>query len=472
MIECKKFIEDVESNKDKIAFALAMTFANGDSRRANSYFENFYNVLTNNNKTFFLSYDNGYSSEYEKRTDNLLIELYELMDFEVAVNAYKEYFVEDYDGVNDYIIKSAKKSFEKNYGTYAKRGIDFNKFLKIYIEGKAGKLDELLASIEKEMRMYSLKRELSIYKEMLMLPLMNKRYAKLCDIYNVSKMNDLLTLNTEIDSFFVDESKLDDNSRSIIENNRNSFRKRINKGNDFYLSESEAEKIKKNIEQVYNYNVYREMFSNTNLEEFIQDNHIEVNEKNLKLLSECYFKLVSEGVDAFRLVVDFGYGETTYCFYRDKSIAYNSESQNNTILHESIHVLEGKNNGKKSKKINSNKYKSLNEALTEYLAKEACTYLDENILSKSGKADSGGSVYDSMLPLVEELRHSGIWEDILKAKLLGNVEQLENKIGVSNFNDICKCFDRAYNNFDDQVIEKCKKDLISILRMGVKKSKK
>ena len=244
MIECKRFIEDVESNKDKIAFALAMAFANGDSKKVNSYFENFYNALINN-KTFFLSYDNAYSSEYEKRTDNLLIELYELMDFDVVANVskgsskedyYKVFSRESFKDVSDEIIESAKKSFERNYSKYTKRGIDFNKFLKIYIGGKLNRLDELLTNIDKEMRMYNLKRELSIYKEMLMLPLMNKKFARLCEFYNVSKMDDLLTLNTEIDSFFVDESKLDDRSRAIIKMHRNSFRKRINKGDDFYLS--------------------------------------------------------------------------------------------------------------------------------------------------------------------------------------------------------------------------------------------
>ena len=60
-----------------------------------------------------------------------------------------------------------------------------------------------------------------------------------------------------MNSFIIDESKVEKDMVSIIKKNRDDFRKRINKKEDFVLSKKEALKLKKQIEQMHEDNFYQ-----------------------------------------------------------------------------------------------------------------------------------------------------------------------------------------------------------------------
>ena len=137
------------------------------------------------------------------------------------------------------------------------------------------------------------------------------------------------------------------------------------------------------------------------------------------------------------------------------------------IIHELIHSLESY--VKEFRPFNS-ECKSFNEALTEYFALEAYKYMDGNIISEviAQNNHEYSSVYECMLPLVEVLRDSTLWNDVVYCKTTNDYSLLKDRIG-GHATKISKIFDVVYKKsrmgqLDHKTFMMYKVDLMKIVK--------
>ena len=283
--------------------------------------------------------------------------------------------------------------------------------------------------------------------------------------YNVRNLNDLLELNEEISAFLIDIEEVSGEQKVIVEAKRNSFRQRMNKNEDFVLQEKEAMFLQRKISDIYNNHIFCEIFKTTNFKEFFEFYGYEINSKNLGYAVFLYFDILNSVANCSKLT--FGENNKSLCLFKlNQIININCEEQNNLILHEFVHSVDSYD-GSCIVKSFADLFNFLNEALTEYLAIDSLKYLKNNILNIDNvpKERTVVSTYVCMLPLVEKLKSSCIWNDLLIAKLDGNdVEFIEKRIGYGNLKTIEECFSQTYKNMDDkQILEENSAKLDKIL---------
>ena len=477
--EYDKQIEEIEKSREKIAYAVAMAVCDGKKENVAKYYRNFLDILTNDTEYFFVK-SKDIIKTYEKKVLSSLKEISGFLDKDLSSNIFNIQNtggVSPADVVGEKVEKSeCEKLYEKRKKIYGKITIRYNSFKKLYdSKGLDGilKLDSLVKKANNILFMEKAKKFLSNMREVAVLPNIHKKFGKLSRGYGLKTLDDLMVLNTEIDSFFVDEKNLNDDIKKIVEENRQNFRKRIGAKEDYFIAEKEARKLKKEISRVYNYNLYREVFGKTNIIEFFSKYGYELNEHNLKetfCLLFGSFKVT--GICSKR---NFGRGDKQCIFLSSEitSSEWLQESKNDLILHESIHAMEKtKENYKNSFCF---KYRSINEAMTEFLARESLKYLDNNILSEGVEKrfnQSLYSIYDPMLPLVKKLFESDFKEDFLKAKFEGDVVGLEHKIGMGNLKKISKCLIDAFEyGKNEKIINMALLELDNILENVQKKAR-
>lgn len=440
------YLKEIDNSKEKIAWAIAKGICNGNETEASQYYKGFRDVLLNGATSFFIDIK-SFHSTYMREVVALLKELSDFVDYDVSR------YVLDNDNrptavsINVYSrLKqgSLEKMYYDNFAMYDKIGLSLGTFRMLFEEGgnrKIEELNKLIKKVNRKVSMIKFKDFCSTFKDMIQFSSINKRFDKIKEKFNLENIDDLLDLNTEIDSFFVDESTLSDQQKRILENNKKSFRARIGAKEDYFISEKDALKLKKEIEKIYNFNLYRQAFDNTNLREFFENNDYEYNAHNLKRVFNMLFCIFN--ATAICSNDDLGKGYMKHCMFGKIILDKSADYQNNIIIHEFIHAVEKLEPNHKNF---CDKYSTINEAMTEFFTKRSSKYFDGAILPscKDNPWCEYGSMYDNMLPLVETLEKSELWDDFVNAKFFGKTKELEEKIGVSTMNKINKCFMGAF----------------------------
>jgi hypothetical protein len=132
------------------------------------------------------------------------------------------------------------------------------------------------------------------------------------------------------------------------------------------------------------------------------------------------------------------------CFYNDRIFKGNSDWQDEVIIHELIHCLEHIDPNDVIRPFDS-KCVYLNEALTQYLTVEAQKYINGHIVESNIIEDEYNhvSIYNGLLPMVEVLKNSSLWKDLISCKLENDYTTLEVRLGA-DARRISKLFDSAF----------------------------
>ena len=427
-------ILEIENNKEMIARAISMGIFDGDEKRAREHYPRFLEDIKNTT-VFFLKV-NSFETRYTIERKKVVKELSDFVGYDTlpyldkqCAMAIRPFFKDVSDGFIEFYKKNSKR--------YARYGIGYEALERLYKEEKIEELNKIIEKIDKYQAFKFVREQSMNSKERKELPIIGKQFDELKAKFKLSNLDDLLILGVEVESFLVDTSNKSEAQKKIIERNKAQFRKRIGAKEDFELTKENVELIKNQINQVYNFNLYRQALDNSNLKEFFQNNGFEYNGENLEHVVGMLMSVLPAA--AICGTHEFENGKTKHCMYGafilDKTIVH----QNMIVTHEFIHALERVN---KDEKPFWRRYCSINEAMTEYFALRAQNYLEGNVLSShTSNPDSEYTcAYTNMLPLVEVLERSPYWNDFLDAKFNGNVDALVKKIGKNNMRKIRDIF--------------------------------
>lgn len=442
MIPYVNEIKEITNSKENIVWAISMSIANGDENLAKELYPIFKESIMNNTTVFFADVKN-FESTYELEKKELIKKFSDFLGYDVSgyingeVKIARTVYGYGFNNVDPKIIEM----YEKNERTYLRYGITKARFVDLYLnKGKEGinELNSYVKLVKKKLAFSWFKDFISRRKEIKKVPIMNARFEALKDKYGIDNIDDLLTLNTEIDSFFIDESILDEKEKEIVRKNRGNFKRRLNKDDSYVLTLQEASALKKEILEVYNFHLYRQAFEKTNIRDFFKYYEYEYSADNLKHMFSALGTI--SNASALCNHHDYGDGKGMHCMFGAGLLEKSSAQINNVVLHEFIHSLENQN---PNDKVFWKEYRNVNEAITEYLAKRGMKYLNGDVMpSRKDNKDEEAykCAYDNMLPLVKTLEESPYWKDFLDAKFNGNVKKLEQKIGRLNALRIEYCF--------------------------------
>lgn len=425
-------VDEINSRKEEIAFCIARTIANNSNLDFKEIFELIKKQV--NSADVVISLAKPFESSYDKKIKKLTSELNELVFFDVTPYLNNKIKVEYRNDNNDEIIKK----YNRNASMYTKVGITLDRYKNLYSfydEEKMKVINFKIKKLIKKTYLSNFKRSLSSFSDSLNYKSAIKSSTKVFDEYNVKSIKDLIDFRNELLSFTINLNNYNEEDKKIILDNRKKLCERVNK-EDFFISNVDAEKMISKIDNIFNLEAFGVVFSKDVWKNIIDK--IGVSSKNINGVIATYSSLMN--VTALcSTYLDKNNDPITYCIFSEKLFYFSKSVMNRIIIHEFIHSVDAHNSD--NKKSFSSKYPQINEAITEYFAIEATNYLSSDILSiNAGDRISGGSVYASMLSLIDILKNSEIWEDILKAKLNDDVVKLEEKVGISNMSKIKSCF--------------------------------
>lgn len=295
--------------------------------------------------------------------------------------------------------------------------------------------------LQKKIKMYELKNNFSILCDCINFNGTLNLFDNIVKQYNIVSIDNFMKFYTEVSSFFVDESALNDEEKKIIEDNKKDFMKRI-KDKKLVDNISELEKIKRDCETIFNDEIAKKIILDTNVRDFIERYSIPLTKENLEeIVRICLHTIQADGTRTF-LKLDGKYESIVFV----RSEVYNSDNsrQNSVTIHEHIHCLENVNMSFRAKNFNV-KCRALNEAMTEFLTNEALKYLPNNVLSDNDIHENVEyvCVYDCMFPLLDVLRNSELWDDLLYCKINNDYTLLEDRIGKDAMK-ISEIFEEVY----------------------------
>lgn len=470
-------IQEIEERKDDMAKAIALGVSDGNIEKAKEYYKRFQKTIVNDTKYFFLEV-NDFQTQYMLEVNSMVDKLNAVIGKDIR--PYLFYNVLTASGSNIAgVVKNKKTKAEKIYDkyedVYKSLGIDKNDIQRVYDQGgmhKINELNKLIKQVKSKTFMMEYKNILSTIKDSLKQKPMTKALDRLNSKYHIGQIDDLLKINTEIDSFLVDVSKLSKEQRLLVEENKNSYRSRIGENKDYFIDKQEAMRIKKDINTIYNYNIFKQMSNNTNIEDFFKMNNIEYNQKNVNDVISIMFTTMGMGVTGSSTYLDTGHGGVNYCMLNSFLLDSSADHVTDIIIHETVHTLEQRN--KKSKEVFCGKYRNINEVMTEYFTLKSMKYFKGNVLKsiENNPKKDWKCAYNNMFPCLEVLKSSGLFEYFINAKFDGKVKELEDKVGLDNMKKISKCFDKASKLKTDDLInqKKCAEELNGVIK-NIKKTK-
>jgi len=459
MNDVREIVKCVEENKSYIAGVIARVFADETGKDVDEYYSKFCDAI-NSAIPYFIS-NKKYTSKYQKGVDALVKKINDAVGYDIKPyffkeikflkNSYKFFHKIEFLNENDINIEIEKKIYDKNYNNYFSIGLTFEMFYKIRrLDGQVAidNLNLLINKLKNKTFMYKFKRGCSVFLDFyISKSYINDNLNDLVRRYKVKDLNDLMILHSEVCSFIVKEDELDEESLRVINENKNNFRKRIGENKTCFLSRFQALGLKKKIESIYRDNLFEEVFVKGKLSDFVDYYKISYENLNISRLMYLYVDLNNSLGLCTR--ENFGDGNKCYCFFSNEILEYDEKDLNRVIIHEFIHSIEKDSNLSSSFMVAC---KYLNEALTDYFAYKALDYVDKPLVEYEREriSFSGGSMYDCMLPLIEIMKKSSIWETVIEAKLENDANILIKKIGLANFNEINMCFNDTYKSWMDK----------------------
>jgi len=452
MSENEQFVDEIISKKREIARAIALGFADGDEEKAKAYFPSFYKKIMDS-KMFILEGEQV-TNKYEKNIEDLLRKISGYIGYSVNETFYRKesvaYLFDPLKARNVADIpKEVEEQLHKAYlsasKTFLRLDVTYGDFINVFRrEGfeHSIRLAKEVKNLQKKTKMSELKTTFSTFFGVVRFDRTLSAFGNMTKEYNITSIDDLMKFHTEISSFFVDTSTLTEEEKKIIEENKKDF---INRVNDKSIANNlgKLDRIRRDCEKIFNDKFTKNLFFDTNLKDFFDRYSISLSEENLRVIARvCLGTMIVDGTRSF-VKLDGKY--ESIVFIRDEVYKSDSSRQDNVTIHEHIHCLENMDTSIKARNFNV-LCRALNEAMTEYLSNEALKYLSGNILENNvviEKGTSYESVYDCMLPLLEILRCSELWDDLLYCKINNDFSFLENKIG-GDANRIAKIFNDTF----------------------------
>lgn len=423
-------IDVINSRKQDIACCITKSIVDN----SNLEFESVFKLVNEsvNNANVVVPLLKAFESTYDVKLNELIKEVSELVFFDVSLFiTNKEKIVSPVRLKREY-DEQILSMYVRNINMYKRVGITFDNFVKLYSFYKADgikKVNSKIKTLVKVASVSELKRDCSFLIDAMKFKKNIKYFDVFLEQFNVKSIEEFLEFRNEVLSFTLNEKEYSEGYNFVLEN-RESFKKRCGKT----ISAQEAKKLLKKIDEIFDLGAFKAVFSDECWKSMIEK--IGLTSKNIGELTSSYVTLMSSSGMCSKYLDKNG-DVVVYCIFPKKIFSLSSKTINNIILHEFIHSID-RHNPNYTKSF-SQKYCSINEAITEYFSHKACKNLNASLFDGYNKAKSV-SIYDSMLPLVEILKHSEIWDDILNAKLNNDVVELEKKIGVPNMRKIRDCF--------------------------------
>lgn len=434
-------IKEIENSKDRVAWAIAMSVCNGNESKARECYPRFLEDLKNTS-VFFLKVS-SFETRYTIERKAVIKELSKLVGYDTLPYIDKQCAMAKrnfFKGVSDEFISFYNRTAKK----YGKYGVGYEAIEKLYHEGRIKELDEKIANIDKYQAYRFIRESASNKNEVKELDIVGKQFDEIKAKFKVSTLEDLLFMGIEMESFFIDTSNKSELQKKIIERNKDSFRKRMGVGKDYNLDKETFEALQNQINQIYNFNLYRQSLDNSNLKDFFDYYGYEYNGHNLKHTVGMLMSVLPAA--AICGTHNLGDDKNKHCMYGAFILDKPTYNQNMVVTHESVHALERVcGEGKPFWRS----YCSINEAMTEYFALRAQQYLKGNVMESHNNNPDGeySCAYTNMLSLVEVLEKSPYWNDFLEAKFNGKNEELIQKVGRNNMRKIrdlfisCNCLE-------------------------------
>ena len=284
--------------------------------------------------------------------------------------------------------------------------------------------------------------------------------------YNVQCLDDIMNFYNEICSCLVDVSKLSEEEKMVVEENKNKLIKRL-KDKSVIGNLSKVRQLKKMIENVYENEYFKSCLSNSNIEDFFARCGIAITKNNLKQVVFLYNSSFSGS--GFNTRIKFDEGVFNVSIFGDSILQNGSMYRNELIIHEAIHSIENYGCCGFQYPFND-KCRYLNEVMTQHFCLEAINFLDKSHLKNDGEnGNRFHCSYNFMLPMLLVLKNSSLWDDLLYCKLTNDYSMFINKIGNDAFK-IGKIFDKVYSYRKKDIIFKQDKveEAIEILKKIVR----
>lgn len=450
-----EFVNNIENNKVNIAESIAKAFASELGEDASDYGDYFYNCIKD--VGVYLLDSEKYKTKYEKEVLNIISSINKFVGYDTKPYLDKnlkfclnqeDYLFEENIKNKDENFCDIKNLYDKKSKDYATIGLSFKGFYNLCVQdiNIINKLDFYIKKIKSKMNLYKLKKYISyMYDSYVNLNVMADSLKDLTRRYSVKDIDDLLKLHSEVSSFVINDKNLKEEELEILNNNRNDFRRRINKDKGYSLSYFQAKSLLRNIEKLYNDNMYVEIFSNSLFKDFFKKNNIKYTDINIDQVIDIYFNFIGNVGLCFR--ANFGKTKGNFCFFHDDVLKFDSRGRNKIILHEFIHACEKDSGYSLSFRY---RYTWLNEALTEYLAVQSEKYFDCDLVNNKEFKSYDGSIYEVMFSLIYKLKEKNLLRCFIQAKLSDNVELVIDKIGKNNLDLINHCFSLVGENWNNK----------------------
>lgn len=432
-------MDDIDFKKEDIAKAISLAFADGDKFKAEKEFPYIYETIKNCKHFIFKNTSSLSGNSYSKSIDSLLDEIDKRIGyFSVKKSFYNpdkfsfkgDFLQANTSGVDENLVDKLKKAYFSNKKIFLRLGISYQAFIILAVKNGEENAIELAGLVKKlavKSKMYKLKSFFSNYQDLANFKISAASAFEVIDDFKVDSLDDIFKIYTLVSSFFVSKSDLNDKEEQIIEENKLKLKKII-KNPELINSESYILKLKEKLERVFQARMFTDMLEFSNCKDFFKRYGFEVSGDNLLILSREYY--YSYNVSGFRSVNKFDKKGTNVVYFNSNLFNSCVSYQNETIIHEFIHCLEPVLDNGIEKPFNV-KCRYLNEALTEFLSLEALKYLNGNIIESNDFVDCSESVsvYCCLLPMVEILKNSTLWFDVLSCKKMNDYSLLEDRIG-------------------------------------------
>lgn len=448
-------VDAINSRKNQIAFAIAEVIVNNSNYDFKTIFK--YVKERVDSANVIIPNMDYFESTYEKKLNGMISEVNELVFYDVSL-----YLNNEVKAVNTLNIKTKDNEkiinkYNKNIKLYEKIGLTLDKYMDLYsFYGDAGMkmVDSKIKKLIRTSFLFEFKRDFSNFKDVMKYKKAINSLDKVFVDYNIKSIDDFINFRNEVLSFTLDEKKYFGEEKEFILENRENFKKRCNRE----ISSIEAKKMVKKLDEVFNFEAFKTIFSDDCWKSVIE--RIGVNSKNICSITSSYASIMSASAMCSKYL-DKNNEPVVYCIFPQRIFSLSPNTLNDIIIHEFVHSVDKYN-------INYNesfakKYSQINEAITEYFSVEACKYLKEDLMKKDDcEVKKSKCVYDSMLSLVDILKKSKMWDDILRAKLYDDAVSLEKKYGVSTMSNIKSCFIGnllAEQDLNDSKLEKLLNDI-------------
>lgn len=460
--DLNKFCDCIDSKKEEIAWAVAMAVTDGNEERAKHHFPFFLESMNNTKSFIFKTIDS--KNDYVLSVDKMFEDIENILGVEnLKENFFDKsrvsevlYPKDDLDFIPKKEQEKLRKAYSSNSKTFTKLGVSYASFVKIYREKGldiAIDLAKKVRLLEKKTSMYETKNGWARFKELFQFNLAKSSLGDLIEDYNVVSVDDLMSLYSEVCSFLLDPNSLSEEEKNMVEDNKKNFSYRT-KCTTIIDDRQRLLLLKKKIEKVYSNKMMNACLEQSNIKDFIERNNITLTKSNLEVVINLYCYVYN--VDGFYTRAKFDGDYEKVCFFNDYVFDQDSKQQNLVIIHELIHSIEVVSKYQMEKPLNI-KCKIMDEAFTQYFTYEAMKYmksniLEDNIIKNNIKYTNS---YDCMIPLVELLKKSALWNDFVSCKLGNCYSLIEDRVGYNTARRISEIFAETYEaRYDEDGLTK------------------